>query len=309
MLYKDWLADWLTNYVKPSAKDKTYGRYSDIINHHLLPNLGEYKLNDLTPIVVQRFITELTQNGNLRTGKGLSANSVNSIITVIQGSMSTANLLGFTDGYEMNKLKRPKTKEKQVECFSPAEQKIIEQAVLADRREKMKGIIICLYTGLRIGELLALEWNDIDFAKAELHVTKTCHDSKNKNGTFCRITDAPKTENSQRVIPLPKQLLPMLKEMKKRSCSELVITGNEKILSVRSYQRSFELLLKKNGIPHRGFHAIRHTFATRAIECGMDIKSLSEILGHKNATVTLNRYVHSLMEHKRSMMDKLGKIL
>jgi len=303
MLYKDWLADWLTNYVKPSAKDKTYGRYSDIINHHLLPNLGEYKLNDLTPIVVQRFITELTQNGNLRTGKGLSANSVNSIITVIQGSMSTANLLGFTDGYEMNKLKRPKTKEKQVECFSPAEQKIIEQAVLADRREKMKGIIICLYTGLRIGELLALEWNDIDFAKAELHVTKTCHDSKNKNGTFCRITDAPKTENSQRVIPLPKQLLPMLKEMKKRSCSELVITGNEKILSVRSYQRSFELLLKKNGIPHRGFHAIRHTFATRAI------KSLSEILGHKNATVTLNRYVHSLMEHKRSMMDKLGKIL
>ena len=309
MLYKDWLADWLTNYVKPSAKDKTYGRYSDIINHHLLPNLGEYELNDLTPIVVQRFITELTQNGNLRTGKGLSANSVNSIITVIQGSMSTAHLLGFTDVYEMNKLKRPKTKEKQVECFSPAEQKIIEQAVLADRREKMKGIIICLYTGLRIGELLALEWNDIDFAKAELHITKTCHDSKNKNGTFCRITDAPKTENSRRVIPLPKQLLPILKEMKKRSSSELVITGNEKILSVRSYQRSFELLLKKNGIPHRGFHAIRHTFATRAIECGMDIKSLSEILGHKNATVTLNRYVHSLMEHKRSMMDKLGKIL
>ena len=133
--------------------------------------------------------------------------------------------------------------------------------------------------------------------------------SKNKNGTFCRITDAPKTENSRRVIPLPKQLLPILKEMKKQSSSELVIAGNEKILSVRSYQRSFELLLKKNGIPHRGFHAIRHTFATRAIECGMDIKSLSEILGHKNATVTLNRYVHSLMEHKRSMMDKLGKIL
>ena len=309
MLYKDWLADWLTNYVKPSAKDKTYVRYSDIINQHLLLHLGEYALNDLTPIVVQRFITELTQNGNLRTGKGLSANSVNSIITVIQGSMSTAHLLGFTDIYEMNKLKRPKTKEKQVECFSPAEQKIIEQAVLADRREKMKGIIICLYTGLRIGELLALEWSDIDFAKAELHVTKTCHDSKNKNGTFCRITDAPKTENSRRVIPLPKQLLPMLKEMKKRSSSNLVITGSEKILSVRSYQRSFELLLKKNGILHRGFHAVRHTFATRAIECGMDIKSLSEILGHKNATVTLNRYVHSLMEHKRSMMDKLGKIL
>ena len=97
--------------------------------------------------------------------------------------------------------------------------------------------------------------------------------------------------------------------MKKGSSSPLVIVGERPPLSVRSYQRSFELLLKKTGIQRKGFHALRHTFATRAIECGMDVKSLSEILGHKNPTVTLNRYVHSLMEHKRAMMDKLGKIL
>ena len=180
---------------------------------------------------------------------------------------------------------------------------------MADRREKMKGIIICLYTGLRIGELLALEWSDIDFQKAELRVNRTCHDSKNKDGSYCRITDTPKTEHSRRVIPLPRQLIPILREMKKGSSSPLVIVGERPPLSVRSYQRSFELLLKKTGIPRKGFHALRHTFATRAIECGMDVKSLSEILGHKNPTVTLNRYVHSLMEHKRAMMDKLGKIL
>ena len=89
-----------------------------------------------------------------------------------------------------------------------------------------------------------------------------------------------------------------------------VIVDNEsKIISVRSYQRSFELLLKKLKIEHKGFHALRHTFATRALECGMDIKSLSEILGHKNTNTTLNRYVHSLLEHKQDMMNKLGKLL
>ena len=309
MLYKIWLMEWLTNYVMPSTKQKTYSSYADIVKSRLIPKLGEYRLADLTPLIVQRYVTELLQCGNLKTGIGLSANTVNTIISVIQGSLSTAHLLGLTDSYEMNKIRRPKAKEKPVESFTPAEQKQIEQAVMADRREKMKGIIICLYTGLRIGELLALEWSDIDFQKAELSVNRTCHDSKNKDGSYCRITDTPKTEHSRRVIPLPRQLIPILREMKKGSSSPLVIVGERPPLSVRSYQRSFELLLKKTGIPRKGFHALRHTFATRAIECGMDVKSLSEILGHKNPTVTLNRYVHSLMEHKRAMMDKLGKIL
>lgn len=308
MKYKEWLVEWLGNYIMPSAKDKTYVRYSDIANQHLIPNLGEYELNELSPIVVQRFITELMQAGNLRTGKGLAANSINSIITVIQGSMSTAYRLGYVSVYEMDKVKRPKIQEKPIEAFTPSEQKQIEQAVLADKREKMKGVIICLYTGLRIGELLALEWDDIDFSKAELKVTKTCHDGKNKDGKFGRITELPKTTNSRRTIAIPKQLLPLLREMKKKSKSNLVISG-DKPLFVRSYQRSFELLLNKLGIPRHGFHTLRHTFATRAIECGVDVKTLSETLGHKNASITLNRYVHSFMDHKHSMMDKVGKFL
>ena len=308
MKYKEWLVEWLGNYIMPSAKDKTCVRYSDIANQHLIPNLGEYELNELSPIVVQRFITELMQAGNLRTGKGLAANSINSIITVIQGSMSTAYRLGYVKVYEMDKVKRPKIQEKPIEAFTPSEQKQIEQAVLADKREKMKGVIICLYTGLRIGELLALEWDDIDFSKAELKVTKTCHDGKNKDGKFGRITELPKTTNSRRTIAIPKQLLPLLREMKKKSKSNLVISG-DKPLFVRSYQRSFELLLNKLGIPRHGFHTLRHTFATRAIECGVDVKTLSETLGHKNASITLNRYVHSFMDHKHSMMDKVGKFL
>ena len=98
-------------------------------------------------------------------------------------------------------------------------------------------------------------------------------------------------------------------ELDLQTLGEKKVGNGSKIITVRSYQRSFELLLQKQKIPHHGFHALRHTFATRAIECGMNVKSLSEILGHKNPTITLKRYVHSFMEHKREFMNRLGKLL
>lgn len=309
MKYKEWLEEWLDNYIKPTAKERTYTRYYEIVHQHISPHLGEYELNDLTPIVIQKFVTHLSQCGNLKTGAGLSPNSVNSIITVIQGSLETANRIGLSDEYTADKVKRPKITEKQISCFTPVEQKQIEQAVMNDKKIKMFGILLCLYSGLRVGEVLALEWTDIDFVKSELTVNKTCHDGKDKDGKFCRVTDTPKTESSRRVIPIPKQLLPHLREVKKKSSSKYVVSNGEKIISVRSYQKTFTSLLKRLGIQHKGFHSLRHTFATRALECGMDIKTLSEILGHKNPTITLNRYVHSLMEHKKEMMNKLGKLL
>ena len=216
----------------------------------------------------------------------------------------TAHLLGLTAEYTADKLRRPKLTEKPVECFTLAEQKQIEQAVLNGKKEKLYGILLCLYSGLRIGELMALQWSDVDVAKGVLTVSRSCHDGKGG-----LVIDEPKTASSRRVIPLPKQLLPILKGMKKRSGSSFVVSANGKPVSVRSYQRSFELLLKKLHIPHRGFHSLRHTFATRALECGMDVKTLSELMGHKNPTVTLNRYAHSLMEHKQDMMNRLGKLL
>ena len=304
MKYIDWLIQWLENYIRLSVKVRTYERYRLIIENHIKDKLGSMELDALTPLVLQPFITELLQRGNKMTGKGLSANTVNAVISVIQSSLKTAHLLGLTKAYTADKLKRPKLKEKPVECFTFAEQKHIEQAVLNGKKDKLYGIILCLYSGLRIGELIALQWSDIDFEKGILTVSKSCHDGK-----VGLIIGEPKTSTSRRMIPLPKQLLPILRSVKKRSASPFVVSSNGKPVSVRSYQRSFELLLKKLNIPHKGFHSLRHTFATRAIECGMDVKTLSEILGHKNPTVTLNRYAHSLMEHKTDMMNKLGRLL
>lgn len=302
--YIDWLTQWLENYIRPSVKMRTYERYKLIVEQHIKDKIGRMELNELSPLVLQQFITELLQSGNKKTGKGLSANSVNAVITVIQSSLKTAHMLGLTAEYTADKLKRPKLTEKPVECFTLAEQKRIEQAVMHGKKDKLYGILLCLYSGLRIGELIALQWSDIDLTRGILTVSKSCHDSKDG-----LIIDAPKTISSRRAIPLPKQLLPILKNIKKKSDDPFVVSAKGKPVSVRSYQRSFELLLKKLKIPHKGFHSLRHTFATRAIECGMDVKTLSEILGHKNPTVTLNRYAHSLMEHKADMMNRLGKLL
>jgi integrase len=109
---------------------------------------------------------------------------------------------------------------------------------------------------------------------------------------------------------LPKGILNILRELKRGAKSKIVVTNSSGMpIENRAYQRSFELILKKLKLPHRGYHSLRHTFATRAIECGVDVKTLSELLGHKNAAVTLNRYTHSLMEHKRQMMNKVGRCL
>ena len=309
MKYKDWLREWLDNYVEPTSKSRTSSVYKILAEKHIISVLGEYELDEITAPILQHYITDLLQRGNLKTGKGLAANSVNAIINVIQNSMKTAYRLGYIKQNCAEKIIRPKTQEKKITCFSVVEQKKIEQAVLSDKREKMLGILLCLYTGLRIGEVLALTWADVDFKNGLLNVSKSCHDGIGGNGNYIRIEDTPKTVSSIRTIPLPKQIIPILKNAKKKSRFEHIVSNGENVLSVRSYQRTFELLLKRLNIPHKGFHALRHTFATRALECGMDVKTLSEIMGHRSPTITLNRYVHSMLDHKREMMNKIGKML
>ena len=135
MKYKEWLDVWFANYIEPSSKKKTCERYSEIIEKHLKVKLGEYELEELSPIVIQKYITELMQSGNLTTGKGLAANSVNGIITVIQNSLKLAYTLGELKEYTTDKIRRPKTKEKEVSCFSLAEQKKISEQMVVIREQ------------------------------------------------------------------------------------------------------------------------------------------------------------------------------
>lgn len=301
MQYKQWLNEWLSTTVKPLKKPRTYQRYSEIATRLLIPDLGEYEMELLTSTVLQNFTARITER--------YAANTVNGIITVLKNSLRRAQTTGLIQRQYSGSIQYPKHEERQVECFTLAEQRQIEQFIIGKKKTKLYGILLCLYTGLRIGELLALEWSDIDLANGIITVSKTCHDMWER-GTYKKTLGAPKTRSSRRVIPIPKTVVPYLKETKKRSKSIYVISGSGGgEISIRSYQRTFELLLKALKIPHKGFHSLRHTFATRAVECGMDVKTLSEILGHNNPAVTLKRYVHSLMEHKCAMMNKLGRNL
>lgn len=304
MLYQTWLNIWLENYIKPFLKLRTYVKYRQIVYNHIVGGLGKNELKNLTPALLQEFVTSLLNCGNIKTFNGLSSNSVNSVVTVLQSSLKTAYNLGYIKEYIGDRVVRPKIIEKRIECFSVAEQKEIERFCLNSDKKKLYGIVICLYTGLRIGELLALKYSDVNFETSVLSVTKTCYDTPQG-----RVLDTPKTHSSIRIIPLPKPILNLIKQLKKDSFCDYLIEDKQKPVAIRSYQRTFELLLKKLNISHKGFHSLRHTFATRALECGMDVKTLSELLGHKNTNITLNRYVHSMFEHKVEMMNRLAKVM
>lgn len=298
MLYKQWLDEWLESTVRPLRKFRTYQRYSDVSRRLIGPNLGGYDMADLTAPVLQDFAAEMLRR--------YSPSSVCCIIGIIKQSLRHAEFVGAVQTQYTSRITYPRRREKEVDCFSKSEQRKIEEFVIMKKSVKYYGFLLCLYTGLRVGEVLALEWDDIDFKKGFLSVTQNCYDTW-ENGRYKKVIDTPKTSASRRIIPIPYSLMPYIHEMKRRSRSNFVISGPDgAVVSIRSYQRTFQLMLERLEIDHKGIHSLRHTFATRAVECGMDVKTLSEILGHSDPAITLRRYVHSLLDYKCDMMNMLG---
>ena len=308
MKYKDWICEWLDDYVKPTVKEKTYLNYSVMLRTHILPAIGELELDELTLPVLQSFVFNMSDHGNAKTGDGLSPSTVSMIEGVVERSLNFAVEIGLIERHHAAHVRCPRVNGKKVECFSLSEQRKIEEDRLKSPCDKRIGILICLYTGMRIGELMALRWCDIDFDRCVITVNATCRDGF-LDGKVIKIIDLPKTATSKRAIPVPRQIMPYLRRLKLQQIGEYVINNNGQMITVRGYQKTFALMLRRLGIEHRGFHSLRHTFATRALECGMDVKTLADILGHKNPNVTLNRYAHSMMEHKVAMMNRVGGFL
>ena len=309
MKLKEWLDIWLNKYTKFVVKLRTYERYKYIIEKHINPKLGEFELDDLSAVILQDYVLSELESGNLISSKGLANNSVIGIVNVLKSALKLAKSLEICAVDNSDKIKLPMATEKPVTAFEKWEQEKLEKYCLSSNKTNYLGIVICLYTGIRLGELLALTWNDIDFKSGIMTISKTAYRIK-QNGKPQVVIGQPKTKNAIRLIPLPKQLLEILKRVKRISNSDFVLsTRTGGIVGTRAYQKTYERILKKQDIPYKNFHSLRHTFATRAIEMGMDVKTLSEILGHKNPVITLQRYTHSMLSYKTEMMNKMGKML
>ena len=299
MKYKDWLIEWLKIKVKSTTKTRTYEKYHYQVNRYLLGSIGEMEISELNPFVLQEFVLSLKE-------KELSPNTISNIVSVVKNSLNYAVKFGVIQRHYCSLITLPKCEEKIITPFSKEEQKILEKYILDKQIYKYYGIIISLYSGLRIGELLALTWQDVDFERKMLIIKKTCHDSW-ENGHYVKLFEKPKTISSIRIIPLSDFLLGVLSDLYSVRTNEYVVIGHSEYgAEVRTYQAQFTRLLHRINLKHRGFHSLRHTFATRALECGMDIKTLSEILGHSNPSITLKRYAHSMLEHKFMMMNLLA---
>ena len=300
---------WMTEEQQHKLKHRTYLRYSEMINRHIKPLLGACDTTMLTLQDLKDFQAEKFRDTNCYTGKPLANNTVKIIMSVVINTLVFARKRGFSE-IDTREIERIRFEDRPVSVFNKTEQKKIEAEALKSGKSNHFGIVLCLYTGLRLGELLGLTWQDIDFDNATVRINKASYALTDDDGKHKILVDKPKTEASDRIIPVPKPLLKELKAIRKKSKSPFVISTNKGTrVNNRSYQKTYERLLARAGVKYKNFHVLRHTFATRALECGMDIKTLSEIMGHKTPVITMNRYVHSLMETKQKMMNLLAKSL
>ncbi len=310
MTTKTLLTEWLETYQKEHIKSRTYSRYQGLISMHIVPMLGERNIMEIGRRDIQEFLTQQKKDGNMRNGERLSATSTNMMLSVLNLAFEYACDMEYIEENPCVRVRRTKTEAKKVEAFTIEEQRAIEAEIVRLDDKRFHGILLCLYTGLRIGELLGLTWNDIDFERGVIKITKTVYREKDENGVWQFCVDTPKTKSSDRVIPLPEYIMKMLRQDKTLAQTQFVVENKKgERMSIRSYQYLFEKLTERAGVRKLNFHALRHTFATRAIECGIDIKTVADIMGHQNASITLNRYAHCMLDHKIEMMQKLPRVL
>ena len=310
MTTQNLLTEWLENYQKEHIKARTYSRYQGLITMHIVPTLGERNISELGRREIQEFLTQQKKDGNMRNGEKLSATSTNMMLSVLNLAFEYACDMEYIEENPCVRVRRTKAETKKIEAFTVEEQRAIECEISRSDDKWLHGILLCLYTGLRIGELLGLTWDDVDFSKGIIKITKTVYREKDGNGIWQLYVDTPKTKASDRIIPLPEYIVYMLRQDYETAQTPYVVENKKgERMSIRSYQYIFEKLTERAGVRKLNFHALRHTFATRAIECGMDIKTVADIMGHQNASITLNRYAHCMLDHKIEMMQKLPRVL
>lgn len=292
ILFSDVAKEWLIK-VKDTKKHSTYVKYMIIYTNHLEKLFQTISLHKITDLLVKEVFLE-----------SLSESTRKSIWCVLNQILKFASQKYFIP---TPNLKIPVSSEhrRPVEVLSRGEQAQLFSVIYQDMNISKMAVLLCLYIGLRLGELCALKWSDIDFVNKVMRISSTVQrlyveDCSTKT---VLLETSPKSECSRREIPLSALVLDLL--LRFQSNGEYVF-GGDKPMEPRTLQNHFKKIVRESGLPEKNFHMLRHTFATNCIEGGIDVKSLSEILGHSDVQLTLNRYVHPSMDTKRKHLNALS---
>ena len=301
--------EWL-GLQQPELKASSYAKYANMLKLYLHPRFGQMDISAISRYDVQQFSKDLlTTGGSKRIG--LAPKTVNSVISVLKMVFDYARKEKSIQVQDICDV-TVRQHQKPMRILSCNEQSILSEYLCNDPSPCNLGILLCLYTGMRIGEVCALKWGDICFADQYLFIHQSMQriQQSNVDGKKTKVVvQSPKSGCSVRRIPIPNQMLQLLLPKQAQDEAFLLTGMVHSYMEPRSLENQFKAVISACGISNITFHALRHTFATRCIELGFDVKSLSEILGHASVNITLNRYVHPSMELKRDNMNLLASLL
>ena len=331
-LLKDWLVQWLSSYSSVSVKPATYINYEGYIYNHIIPILGDIPIQKITPAILQTFYNQKFENGRTDGKGGLSAKTIRNLHNMLHQALKQAQINGLIMGNPTEGTVLPRREKKEMRVLSVDEQTKLIQVINMHRLGF--AILFDLATGLRIGELCALRWTDVNFNKGTIKISRTLQrikktlqeleDGDEDDENFYKTTlieGSVKTNNGYREIPIPRNIWDMLIQHRNNQNQEYTMLGlpilpNGFVFAMpfgtcvepHTMRDALDYLLAAANIEHANFHALRHTFATRAIENGVNVKALSDILGHANVQITMDLYCHSSLDLMRDSMDKIAGI-
>lgn len=310
MTVEKWMRSWLETDLLGGIKASSYLTYQNQMNRHILPCLGRMQMASITPEMVHSFLECLQ-------AKGLGENTVRGIYRLLSAAMRAALDDGIITKNPCRKICVKRGERVQQRVFSREEQKKVEKTL--SQGEDLTALF-AMYTGLRLGEICGLRWSDINWENGTATVCRTVQRLKRMDTDKClKCGDAktylmigsPKSPSSCRTIPIPTFLLKRLEIQKKQRSAAQLTTGyifgtGMRAADPRTIQRRFAGVVRRLEIPDAHFHTLRHSYATRLLEMGVDVKTVSQLLGHSSAKTTLDCYAHSLLDQQRSAVAKLS---
>lgn len=311
--FKEITADWIaeqTGLLKPTS----INRYKFLLERHIIPKIGDLTIQQINTEKLRKFIDDMCESGRIDNGGGLSASTVSDMLILIK------SILGYVEVkynviISIGRIRISQTRQSKSRFYSAKDINTLitaawERYNLNSSDLRCMGVILCIYTGVRISELCALRWEDIDLKRGILYINSTLQriQKENYKKKTTVILGAPKTEKSTRIIPIRSNILEKLCEIQPLYASNaFLLSGKiDKAIEPRNMQYYFKQLQLSAGIEPLCFHSLRHTFASTCIQSGMDVKTLSEILGHANVNTTLSYYVHSSIDQKLKQIEAVN---